>query len=51
MPVSKENTRLMVTLPRERAEKVREKAEKENRTISNTVQTIILDYFEKEEGK
>ena len=49
MPVSKDNTRLMVTLPREIAKKVKEKAEKENRTISNTVQTIILDYFEEEE--
>ena len=49
MPVSDKNTRLMVTLPREIAKKVKEKAEKENRTVSNAVQTIILEYFEEEE--
>lgn len=38
-------TRLMVTLPREIAYKVREQAEAENRSISNMVQTILLDYY------
>lgn len=45
MPVNERNTRLMVTLPKEIADKVREEAEKENRTMSNMVQTIILDFF------
>ena len=46
MAISQDNTRLMVTLPKEIAEKIREQAEKENRTISNMVQTIILEHFE-----
>ena len=51
--VGKGNTRIMVTLPEEIAEKVKEQAKKENRSLSNFVQTIILNYYanQEKEGK
>jgi len=46
MAVSKKNTRVLVTMPRELREKLREMANKENRTLSNFVLTIIQKYLE-----
>ena len=47
--IGKNNTRVMVTLPQEAAEKIKEQAKRENRSLSNLVQTIILDYYNRKE--
>jgi len=46
MAVSKKKTRVLVTMPRELREKLQEMANKENRTLSNFVLTIIQKYLE-----
>ena len=45
MTLKEESTRLMVTVSKEIAEEIKAQAIEENRSISNMIQTILLDYF------
>lgn len=45
--VSKKNTRFQIKLSKETAEKVKKRAEKEKRSISNYIATCIEKEFEK----
>lgn len=43
MAVSKDNKRILITLPREICEKIEKKAKSENRSLSNYLATIIIN--------
>lgn len=41
MAISKENTRIQVTIPKKLKEQIEEKAKLENRSVSNYIVTLI----------
>lgn len=43
MTISKDNTRVLVTIPKELREELEEEAAKENRSLSNYIQTLLLN--------
>ena len=45
LPVSKEKTRISVTLTKEEYQKLKNKAKEENRSISNLASKILSDYL------
>ena len=45
MPVSKEKTRISVTLTKEEYEKLKNKAKEENRSISNLIGLLVKQYL------
>lgn len=48
--VSKDNTRTLITLPKELKAKLEQQAKKESRSFSNLVLSVLKDYVEKLEG-
>jgi metal-responsive CopG/Arc/MetJ family transcriptional regulator len=46
MPISEQNTRIMVTLSKELAAKLKEQADREKRSVSNMASIIIEEYYE-----
>ena len=45
LPVSKEKTRISVTLTKEEYEKLKNKAKQENRSVSNLINNLIKQYL------
>ncbi len=45
MVISKDNTRVMITIPKDLKKKLEETAKKENRTLSNMIVHIINIYL------
>lgn len=46
MPISSENTRTLITIPKELKAKLEEIAKKERRSFNNLVVSILEDYAE-----
>lgn len=46
MAISKDNTRVLVTMPKELREKLEKEAEKENRSLSNYIVTVLAKHVE-----
>ena len=46
MAVSKENSRIVVTIPKEIKKEFEKNARKENRSLSNYVSTILIHWYE-----
>lgn len=46
MPISKDNTRVLVTMPKELKSILEEKAKKEHRSVNNLIVSILYSYVE-----
>lgn len=46
MPISSENTRTIITIPKELKEHLEEIAKKENRSFNNLVITVLREFIE-----
>ena len=49
--VKTENTRVIITMPKELKKKVVELSDLENRSISNLIDTVLLEYISKREAQ
>ncbi|MBY6838857.1 ribbon-helix-helix domain-containing protein [Clostridium botulinum] len=47
MPISKNNTRIKVTISKDINEQLKQKADKDNRSVSNYVYNLIIKDLEK----
>lgn len=46
MPISQDNTRTLITIPKELKAKLEEQARKEGRSFNNLVKRVLEDYAE-----
>lgn len=49
MAISKNNTRFLLTMPKQLKEQLGKMAEADNRTLSNLIVTILQDYVSKQQ--
>ncbi|MBV4450975.1 DNA-binding protein [Clostridium tyrobutyricum] len=45
MSISKDNTRTLITIPKELKQKLEAKAKEENRSFNNLIITVLKDYL------
>lgn len=46
MPISKDKTRIIVSIEKEDKKKLEEKAKEENRSLNNLIATVLRDFLE-----
>ncbi|MBQ0112113.1 MAG: Arc family DNA-binding protein [Bacteroidales bacterium] len=49
--IGKDSTKLIFTLPKVLYEKLKQKAEAQNRSMANLLVTILQDYFNKDDSE
>lgn len=49
MPISKDNTRTLITISKELKAKLEEQAKKENRSMNNLIISILTNYIDDKE--